>query len=84
MDQLYEPWNTEEKNHLYVKTNSLLAKQVTKTPWQSSEPVVNSQTLARAVEIKMSLKGLCFIWEAIMSLQRLVRQSNHNPIHTTA
>lgn len=84
MDQLYEPWNTEEKNRLYVKTNSLLAKQVTKTPWQSSEPVVNSQMLARPVEIKMSLRGLCFIWEAIMSLQRLVRQSNRNPIHTTA
>lgn len=84
MDQLYEPWNTEENNHLYVKTNSLLTKQVTKTPWQSSEPVVNSHALARAVEIKMSLRGLCFIWEAILSLQRLVRQSNHNPIHTVA
>lgn len=52
----------KKKNHLYVKTNSLLVKQVTKT-----------QALARAVELKMSLRGLCFIWEAILSLQRLVR-----------
>lgn len=55
-----EHWR--KKNHLYVKTNSLLVKQVTKT-----------QALARAVELKMSLRGLCFIWEAILSLQRLVR-----------
>lgn len=34
--------------------------------------------LAREVKIKMSLRGLCFIWEAILSLQGLVRQSKHN------